>query len=296
MEPPATRKPSMAPKFEPVSESLGVRNTTFLNPKQSRFMRWIVLIGFFLVLFGLVYWLFPDSKQAVEPVTESSETLFDRPPIETAQAFTDALDPVERLKWARHPKVVSQHLSHYPAQALTEEVESVRSMLIVHGREFPFVCFEAKFSSGDRRLICVIKTPEGDKVDWDAFARYGSVSWEDVLKGRGGSALVRVFAKPGHYYNYNFQDDQKWSCYELSSPDFEGKLYGYVERDSVTAKIFAEVFLNGSKTKNRLRMSLRIRITPGDIENRMLEITKVAARGWIVGEEDFEKLWSPRIR
>ena len=130
--------------------------------------------------------------------------------------------------------------------------------------EFVFQRFHVKMEDGSSRLLCVvINEEEGARVDFECYARQGSVAWEDLLSGEATEAQVlRVFLKAGSYYNYAFADEMKWRCFVATSPDVERLLYFYVARGAETAKQLAQF-----TARRSMRATLAVRSVEGSFEH-----------------------------
>jgi hypothetical protein len=116
------------------------------------------------------------------------------------------------------------------------------------------------------------------KMDFDAFARTVTPSWQDLLEKGARQAQVRVFVGPDVYYNGPFGDDKQWICYGLASPDTETLLRGYCRVGSDVAVAMGKLFLDGRKLS---RATLEIqRVNDGG--PLQFEITRVAAEDWVV--------------
>ena len=125
--------------------------------------------------------------------------------------------------------------------------------------------FVARFENGDRRLISVVKTREGELIDWDAFARYGTACWDDIMNGKVQTATVRVFLQKTNYYNFAYSDDEKWASYRLSSPDLDSELTAYAAIGTRTHGILDHTFTLAPHPR---RFTLRIQIDPSHIQKK----------------------------
>jgi hypothetical protein len=118
------------------------------------------------------------------------------------------------------------------------------------------------------------------KLDFDAFARTVSPSWEELLVKGADHAVVRVFVGKDVYYNGPFEDEGQWVCYGMVSPDTEELLRGYCRVGSKEAEALKRLFAEGQKMG---RATLEIhRVKDG--EARQFEITRVLAKDWILTE------------
>ena len=116
------------------------------------------------------------------------------------------------------------------------------------------------------------------KMDFDAFARKVTPSWQDLLEKGASQALVRVFVGPNVYYNGPFSDDKLWVCYAIASPDMESLLRGYCRVGSDVAAAMEQLFLDGRKLSRATLEIQRVK----DGEPLQFEITRVASEDWVV--------------
>ena len=183
-------------------------------------------------------------------------------PQEVAENFTQAMDPKERLQWCRNQDDVALLLSSFPEQALKEVPDSIEKMgEISTGSGLYFHHFAVYFANGDRRLLVLVHTEDGPRVDWETYARHTSESWTDILDGRVNQALVRVFIKPSNYYNYNYSDEEEWASFSITSPDLEETITAYCERNSLLGRKLGQVSRNQ-------RVTLRLACNQANIQSR----------------------------
>jgi hypothetical protein len=123
------------------------------------------------------------------------------------------------------------------------------------------------------------------KVDFEAFARVVTPSWNEILSKGTALAQVRVYVGKDSYYNGAFKDDKQWVCHRMTSPDTEEILLGYSKVGSLQAAAINWMF---SKEERAPRATLEIRRVEG-AESRQFEILKVVAEDWVVGDVPFEK-------
>lgn len=116
------------------------------------------------------------------------------------------------------------------------------------------------------------------RVDFDAFARTVTPSWDEVLEKGAEKALVRVMSAPDVYYNGPFLDEAVWKCYAMSSPDNEELLRGYCRLGTRQAEVMEKLFRDGARSA---RVTLEIRRLP-DAERKQFEITHVLGTEWII--------------
>ena len=260
----------------------------------------MLLIGFgvmflFISIIAIRYLIpKPSGNQAaaapmvplVSEITEEDEpAVFTRPPKEIAKIFLSLSEPEERLKWVRNPEMMREHMKSYSEQVLQGTSEQLTPLGMGGTRHFIFARFMVTFSNEDTRSLFVIATPNGPLIDWDAYARYNSASWGDILSGKSQSAEVRVFVEHSDYYNFLYRDESEWSCYRLTSPDLKDSLYAYAKKRSKQ-----EIALASVQSLNKaIPVVLGISTTQDGLKHRQITIDRVYAFSWIRGEVDLDK-------
>ena len=138
--------------------------------------------------------------------------------------------------------------------------------------------FRADFKDGSHRLVCVVLGSDSAKVDFECYARHGSVPWEDLLSGKAESAQeVRLIVSSRSYYNFSFSDDHQWRSFGAQSPDVSVDLDLYAEVGTKTEQILSETTARGP-----VLTTLAIRGVQDSHQHRQFEVTRVLARSWVV--------------
>lgn len=207
-----------------------------------------------------------------------------------ADAFAASADTEERLSMCRFPDQVRMQLASYSSQALSAQPKKLASMGVFELGGQTFAMFQAKFTGGGTRFLCVVPTLDGLRVDWGCYARYCTATWSQIKNGVIRSAEVRVFAGPADYYNFSYKDEGQWICYQLGSPDMGQNIYAYVQRGSAAAKVLKNTFkMDGSQSS---RFVLKISSSGESFKRRQFTIDSVKAVGWLVGEKDADSMVS----
>jgi hypothetical protein len=224
-----------------------------------------------------------SNANAAENTLQSAEKV--------ARAFLNEPDPQKRLQWVRDRDAVAEHLELYAEEALSYPP----MQLVNRGRQaedgLETTGFAVRFASASFRLLNLVETSDGPRVDWDSYARYCSASWDDLLSGKESSAEVRVFVSPGDYHNGPFADEAKWMCFRLMSPDLpEGRdVFAYAETGSSRATQLRRIILRAPQFRQHMTLQIEGHEAPGD--SRLFEITRVLALGWVRGARDIESDW-----
>lgn len=205
-----------------------------------------------------------------------------------ARAFLTEADPEKRLQWARKPEEIKARLPEYSdeARAAVGEIESVLGHQADGGRSVS--AFVVAFPTGTLRLLEVVRTPDGPRVDWDAYARYGTASWEDLLAGKAKRAVVRVFCEPSTERPEPFEDQGKWTCFRLGSPDLSRPALGFAQVGHVRELMMKRVVLGTPNYRQRFTLEI---VRHEGMEEPLFEITRCLAVGWMTDERDVEEVW-----
>ena len=202
-------------------------------------------------------------------------------PHAVVENFTKASTHAERLKWVRNPDRVGRVMEAFFATGpgSTEKIKGSFPMTVGTVGEMLYENYQVDLEGGGRRWLSVSVDPDGAKVDFDAYARRGSESWEDLLSGKVPEAeVMRVQLKPGGFYLHGFSDELRWMNYKASSPDLAEDLDLYVERGGLAAAML----LDQAEQVDHVTVSLR---AVGDSAGRrQFEITAVKAVGWVLAD------------
>lgn len=204
----------------------------------------------------------------------------------------------ERLAFLREPVDPVEVRDHFATHGA--EVDSGIAALRHLGQkqmlDVGYHRYHVNFRNGGDRLLCLVDTPEGWRIDWDAFARTGSRSWDELLAGDHQVAEMQVLVSPGKYYNFGFSDPEQHSAFVLSSPDREGEMFGYARRHSLTEKIALQISGQVRKSRGKpmapVPMVLRLESVDGSHQRRQFLITHVVASSWVESRVGtVEDLW-----
>lgn len=236
-----------------------------------------------------------QAKKATElDLAEVTSLLYEPEARQLAEDFGKSGDPASRLKMSRNPELTAKRMSEYSAEALEVRAAEVAFMDVVDLGGIMAARFLAKFESGQSRLICVVPTPEGLRVDWDCYARYNTAAWPKLLEGTVKSAELRVFAKRLDYYTFDYRDESKWISFELKNADHDQTLYAYASRGTTTAKLLEAAMPSAASGKN-VQLTLRVSASGSGHKWKQFTIDRLYAFGWVRPEQDIEDSYRSKI-
>jgi hypothetical protein len=243
-----------------------------------------IIAGLVVGLGVVLYVVFGSSgdkseKDQQAPPTPIVEEKWQGPlPKDVAENFTKATTHAERIKWVRDPDRVSAlMLSFFDEGAgAKEKVVSVKRMGGVSTGNFLYERFQARLDNEKSRMLAVVFTDEGAKVDFECYARHGSATWSDLFAGVVKEASeVRGTLASGSFYLFEFADDKKWNSYLVTTPDYDGPIHVYAARGSETDKAMSRV------GTGEVRVMLALRAVGDSYQKRQFEVTKLITTGWV---------------
>ena len=168
-----------------------------------------------------------------------------------------------------------------------------RSSMDANGLLLDGVLVTTKIGDKQRNRLALL-TPDDKgtwRVDFEAFARTVTPSWNEILSGGAGKGIVRILFVKDNYYNGPFGDESQWTCFRLGSPDLNDDILGYCPTHSPQAAALELILANApsrSKRKSPVRAVLEIQRTKG-AEARQFEITRVLAEDWVRSADPFDQ-------
>ncbi|RYD61593.1 MAG: hypothetical protein EOP83_16660 [Verrucomicrobiaceae bacterium] len=263
----------------------GERQEGLLQAKKE----WVVtgLIGALLIMAVAGLWLMgrkhSGGKASLSPVdrAEASSPLekWQGPiPSVIAERFIEAKTQEERLELVRNPAQVGPAMEAFfkKGPGVTEQVKGFFPLARGSSGDLSFEKYNVEFASSPSRLLSVTIDPRGAKVDFECYARLGSVTWDDVLSGKATEAAeVRVLLQAGSYYLHAFKEEQKWLHFKATSSDFPETLDFYLDRENPAVRDFEE---SGNRV---FPATLSIRAVNGSEKHHQFEITAVKALEWV---------------
>ncbi len=203
--------------------------------------------------------------------------------------FYAADTPDEMIQQVRHPErvrpLMETHYSRKPLRASAVSlVEGMNPLTI--GTRSDFWVVQTRHESGDQgKAVVEVLGPHHVKVDWETHVCYQPMEWDDFVKNRPANYRgdFRVYVERDDFYNYEFQDNQIYQSYKLSTLNSHEILYGYVKRDSPAYRLIEESLLQNDGRP--APMMLRLHLPEGLESKSGVSIEKIMTPRWLVIDE-----------
>jgi hypothetical protein len=195
-----------------------------------------------------------------------------------AERFVEAKSQAERLELVRNPSQVGSAMEAFfkNGPGATERIKGYYPLVNGSSGDLVFETYSVEIDNAPPRLLSVSIDPQGAKVDFECYSRFGTVAWDDLLSGKVTEAAeVRVMLQAGGYFVDEFRDEQKWLHFKAASPDLSQTMDFYLDRQSPSARDIQEP---GARV---FRATLSVRAVNGSEKRRQFEITAVKALEWV---------------
>ena len=240
-----------------------------------------ILVGVIGIATLITMWvLLGDSKENEKAEEKKTDAPFSERARLVADQFLKETSPYKRLAYARNPNEVALHLGHYHPQAQYGQPEKLDSFESEPIDGLNYATYLATFPGNRNRFLYVLDTPSGPKVDWDSYARHGTLTWKEILSAREPvTANVRVYLQIADHYQGKYSDQSIWSCYRILSPDIKKPLYAYTNRLSTDEQLLRAE--HRGRTYPQVRVIAKIYGEPDTTETGQFFLEKIITKGWI---------------
>lgn len=256
----------------------------------SRLPRAILLFGMLLLVF-VIGWLVHSTLHSRDRWTDAPEPQTQRTALEAREdwrklvlplvkRFAKASTPEEWGAMVRDPERVAPLILTFKPKFATGRPLGIKPFGSEPFGDGVLYQFSVTYEDGRSRLIHVLPTADGPKVDWESFARSGGAGFEELTGPVPVEAELRVLVKPAMYYNYNFSDDRQWRAYETMNGDWPDPLTGYAQVGSTAANALLRMAGQGLDD-SPARFILKVRGGGEDGARGQLEILEVVQKGWV---------------
>ncbi|YCM46708.1 hypothetical protein V2O64_11820 [Verrucomicrobiaceae bacterium 227] len=260
-------------------------------PASSRRAATLLTIVAGLVLTGLpIAFLIIPSSEPTKPNGDSLTTTTQAEkmtwegalPKEVLKKFQDASRIEEKLSCLKFPEIVQERARTFFTEGPGKTEKIIRLTRLQtgtgsHANTRPNLRFLATMEEGKPRVIILSLDPKGPKIDFDFYARYCAVPWDDLVAGHvDKTPEMRLLLQDDHYNHGEYADKTRWHSLKGTSPDLEQSILVYLDRNHPDYKVISNLI----KGQN-LRANVALKATQKGREQRQFEITKVNALNWM---------------
>ena len=195
-----------------------------------------------------------------------------------AKAFLDATQVDTLLGLvacpAEHADRIRGYYRDHPLHAAGMEEFGVDDLV---GFQGGIAAVQVRTRDLEQKQMMLVDTKDGWKVDWESWVGWSEMSWKDFLREKPKTPkLFRVILRETQYYNYSFADERRWKSYNLTSPDGESSVIGYVER---AGGIDREI--RPAEISAREPYTLMLRFPPDADSVDQVIIDRMVSAGWV---------------
>lgn len=131
------------------------------------------------------------------------------------------------------------------------------------------------------------------KIDWKSSSLFQAENIENFIHSQSKEPVeMVVHLSRGNYYNHQWADESQCSCFEITFPGLERKLYGYAGIDSQVGIQLR--ILTGIRDKSTAVIEARFPEHPKD--PRQVEIVRIIREEWLERDDAAERLQSAEIQ
>jgi hypothetical protein len=225
----------------------------------------------------------PSLAAADQPAkSEWSEVAFITAAEPLARTFLEATRVEDLLPVVRHPQVAEARMRRfYPGGKIDPPGLTKFNTDSTVVRQGSISAVKVCTRGFDDKHLAFVNTPQGIKIDWESWAGWSEMTWDEFLASKPTAARVfRVSLSPCDYYNFAFADDKKWQAYRLTSPVGGHAVYGYAEHGSVVS-----AKLPPPTDTQPVAMMLALKFPDHATTTNQVIIEKVIADGWVLETE-----------
>lgn len=122
------------------------------------------------------------------------------------------------------------------------------------------------------------------RVDWETAVRHQPMPWDvfanDRPEGKAMNFRVNVEPDLAGFHSHEFSDDQLWRGFELTAPDSEALVIGYLKRNSELERKMYELYLDNGRRS--MALILRLSIPEGTQSPLGVVIDGIVSPRWLI--------------
>lgn len=191
-----------------------------------------------------------------------------------AETVDDYLEHLEQLDEIE--EVAREFFSIGPGR--DEKIINIRNLPAIQDTENnTYYQFRANIEPNLIRMIYLRVDPTGPKIDYHAYARTCSHSWDELISGKVPEAPeMRLALRMDNFYLGEFQDDSVWQCFRGVSPELEEQLSLYLRLDKLPENL--KRIMNRGKL---VRATVSLKSVGNSHERKQFEISNIHHLSWL---------------
>lgn len=216
------------------------------------------------------------------PAIEKSDAAITAEIEPMTRKFLEATTIEEILPLVRDPATAEPRMRRaYPDGKIPPPGMVEFNTLSEIAREGSVISVNIRNREYEEKPIAYVQQPDGFKIDWESWAGWSDLSWEDFMATKPTETKqFRVNLSAIDYYNTGFSDELKWQSYRLISPDGKHSIYGYAERGSITdARLKLPPDIKSSS------LILNLSFPENATTSNQVLIRELVTEGWVVENE-----------
>ncbi|MFT4176067.1 MAG: hypothetical protein QM627_05370 [Luteolibacter sp.] len=196
---------------------------------------------------------------------------------EAVKRFLEAKTVEEALGVVFHPEVTGERLRQaFPEGTFVSGGKRQMGSIEMPDPLVPIVRCRVETEDYETRSLTLHLTPEGPKVNWEAWTAWSEMPWSDFMREkRRKPTLFRVMVSPQQYYNFGFSDELSWKSYQVQFGEGDQVVSGYVRRGSEV-----DFRLSRDMGQGRARMTVLLKYPENPESDRQVLIEEVLWNGW----------------
>lgn len=198
-----------------------------------------------------------------------------------ARRFLGAARWEDTLGMIRQPDLMRPLMERWHEAHPWEPVEDfeVDATSVESVGEKPFIIIYLSREERPFRQIACESTEAGLKIDWETAVGYQSQTWTELRSSKPTTTtFLRVRIRREDYYNFAFDDSDRWIAFRLEHPQQTGSIFGYVERRGPLGEEL--LALANSPDTRAAQVVLGLRYPEAARVDDQLEIVELFSKTW----------------